>query len=209
MTPEEFRAATGVSRETVDRLGAYLALIGKWQRAINLVAAASLKDAWRRHLLDSAQLYPLIPPTAATLVDLGSGAGLPGLVLSILAQGEGRVVAVNLVESDGRKAAFLATAARELGLTGVTVHASRAEDLAATGRLHAEIVTARALAPLERLLALARPFLVPGGRCLFLKGERVDDELTAVQQSWRIRVDRIPSRSDPAGVVLAVAIEEP
>jgi 16S rRNA (guanine527-N7)-methyltransferase len=209
VTPEEFRAATGVSRETVDRLGAYLALIGKWQRAINLVAAASLKDAWRRHLLDSAQLYPLIPPTAATLVDLGSGAGLPGLVLAILAQGEGRVLAVNLVESDGRKAAFLATAARELGLVGVTVHASRAEDLAATGRLHAEIVTARALAPLERLLALARPFLVPGGRCLFLKGERVDDELTAAQQSWRIRVDRIPSRSDPAGVVLAVAIEEP
>lgn len=209
MTPEGFQAATGVSRETIERLEAYLALLRKWQRAINLVAAASLDNAWQRHLLDSAQLYPLLPAAATRLVDLGSGAGLPGLVLAILAMGEGRKRATHLVEADGRKAAFLTTAVVELGLAEVTVHPVRAEDLAAAGGPQAEAVTARALAPLPRLLALARPFLAPGGRCLFLKGARVEDELTAARQSWRIRVERIPSRSDPAGVVLAVAIEDP
>jgi 16S rRNA (guanine527-N7)-methyltransferase len=140
MTPAEFAAETGVSRETLARLEAYAALLLAWNRRVNLVGRGTEEDLWRRHMLDSAQLHPLIPAGARTLVDLGSGAGFPGLVLAILGGPH-----VHLVESDQRKAVFLREAARVTGAAAM-VHAIRIE---AAPPLAADIVTARALAPLD------------------------------------------------------------
>lgn len=215
MKPDRFAAQAlagwpaDVSRETLDRLRRYEAALRKWQAKINLVGPATLPDLWRRHFLDSAQLYPLLPADAATVVDLGSGAGFPGLVLAVLADCAGRALAVNLVESDARKAAFLVEAAREAGVAGrVRVHAARAEALA--GRLPpADAVTARALAPLDELLGLAAPLLKPDGLCLFLKGARVEPEIAAAEQRWSFDLQRQPSWTDPEATVLLVRAIRP
>jgi 16S rRNA (guanine527-N7)-methyltransferase len=193
-----FQAETGVEDATLAGLTRYADLLVKWQRAINLVSAKSLTDLWRRHMLDSAQLYPMIPPGARTLVDLGSGAGFPGLVLAILARGESRDLAVHLIESDHRKAAFLREVSRETDARAV-IHAGRIETVAPFA---ADVVTARALAPLDRLLVLARPFIGPQTICLFPKGQDVVSELTEATKGRSIRVERSPSRSDPAATIL-------
>jgi len=195
--PEGFASAMGaagvdVSRETLQRLGLYLDLLRRWQRAINLVGASTLADPWRRHILDCAQIVPHVPGTAATVLDLGSGAGLPGLVLALLG-----VPGVQLVESDLRKAHFLREAARATGAQ-VLIHPVRIEQV----ELRADVVTARALAPLPRLLELASPVLAPHGVCLFLKGESVLDELTRARQSWHMHSEIVPSRSGSRGVLL-------
>ena len=182
---------TGVSRETTDRLARHLDLLGRWRTRINLVGPATLADPWRRHVLDSAQLAPLVP-AGARLADIGSGAGFPGLVLAIVRGGP-----VDLIESDARKAAFLIEAARATGAEAA-VHNARAESLA----LKADVVTARACAPLDRLLGLALPLLAPGGVCLFLKGARAGEEVEAARARWRMTVRRHPSLSAPDGAVL-------
>ncbi len=182
---------TGVSRETLARLARHLKLLARWQKRINLVGAATLADPWRRHVLDSAQLAPLVP-AGARLADLGSGAGFPGLVLAIMRGGP-----VDLIESDARKAAFLTEAVRATGAPAA-VHNARAEALA----FKADVVAARACAPLDRLLGLALPLLAPGGVCLFLKGARAEEEIEAARARWRITVRRRPSLSAPEGVVL-------
>jgi len=198
-----------VSRETGARLRCYLKLLEKWQQAINLVGAATLADPWRRHVLDSAQLYPLLPERAAaatTLVDLGSGAGFPGMVLAILAAGE-RQLAVHLIEAHGRKCAFLREVARATGVP-VAVHNARIERLdpaALLGPGKASVVTARGLAPLDDLLELAAPFVGPGGIALFLKGSGAKEELTRATNHWHMSCDMIPSLSDRAGVVLKLS----
>ncbi|MEE9139433.1 MAG: 16S rRNA (guanine(527)-N(7))-methyltransferase RsmG [Alphaproteobacteria bacterium] len=197
LTPEEFAERTGVSRETLARLAVYGELLRKWRRAVNLVARDSLEDLWRRHMLDSAQLMPLLPPAPVSgprvVVDLGSGAGFPGMVLAILGAGT-----VHLIESNGRKCAFLSEVARATGAS-VTIHAARIEELEPWP---AHAVTSRAVAPLARLLGYAKPFLGPGGVCLFLKGGRLDEELTAARKDWKMRVERLPSVSDPRGTIL-------
>lgn len=199
MPPEAPLGASGfaecfpVSRETAARLAAYLALLAQWSERINLVGRDTLADPWRRHILDSAQLLPLVPRTAQSLVDLGSGAGFPGLVLAILG-----VSGIELVEADSRKSAFLREAARVTG-TNVTIRAARIEALA---RRPFDVVTARGLAPLDRLLPLACRFLGPDSLCLFLKGARAAEELTRARQAWTMRSASIASRSDPRGVVL-------
>lgn len=195
MTPEQFQAETGVSRETLDRLRLYADLLEKWQQRINLVGPATLPDLWRRHMLDSAQLWPLLPPEVPRLIDIGSGAGFPGLVLAILGVPE-----VHLIESDQRKGAFLREVARQTGAT-VTVHSARIE---AIRDLTAPVVTARALAALPKLLDLAVPLLAPGGVCLFLKGQNIVEELTSARKTWIFDEDRTPSRSDSTGLVLRV-----
>ena len=163
--PADFARDFHVSRETLAALEAYAALLEKWNRKINLVGRETLADLWRRHFLDSAQLLPLLPerPPGRDLViaDIGSGAGFPGLVLAILGAGE-----VHLIESDQKKCAFLLEAARAAG-ADVAIHAQRIEEIAG---LEADVITARALAPLEKLLAYARPLLRPGGCALFLRG---------------------------------------
>lgn len=197
LTPEAFQVATDVSRETLDRLRLYAARLATWNRAINLVARTTLDDVWRRHFLDSAQLLPLLPPPPAdrplVLLDLGSGAGFPGLVLAILGAGE-----VHLAEADARKAAFLREVARETA-TEITLHPGRIEALVP---FPVDVVTARALAPLPRLLPLAAPFLAPGGAGLFLKGRTVDAELTDAAKSWMMATDLIMSRTDADGRIL-------
>lgn len=193
MGPKEFQAKSGVSRETLDRLVVYADLLVKWQARINLVGPETLPDLWSRHMLDSAQLFGLIPPQAKRLVDLGSGAGFPGLVLAVMGAPD-----VHLIESDSRKCAFLREAARLTGAS-VTVINKRIEQVAP---LAADVVTARALAPLVKLLDWAAPHLAEGGQCLFLKGRGADDELTATAKEWNIVLDRISSLTDPASFVL-------
>jgi 16S rRNA (guanine527-N7)-methyltransferase len=193
LTPGGFAAQTGVSRETVARLEAYAGLLKRWSGRINLVSRNTLGDPWRRHFLDSAQLLPLIPENTRNLVDLGSGAGFPGLVLAILG-----VPGVELIESDQRKGVFLREAARIAGAP-VKIIDSRIE----TVKPHpADVVTARACAPLDKLLPLAQRFIGPKTVCLFLKGENVEEELTTAYRSWKMNAARLPSRADPRGVVL-------
>lgn len=198
--PEAFRAQTGVSRETLGLLVAYVDLLRRWQEKINLVGAATLDHLWHRHMLDSAQLLALLPAKAQTLVDLGSGGGFPGMVLSIMGVPE-----VHLVESNQRKATFLREAARVSG-GKVIVHATRIEALRP---FPADVVTARALAPLPRLVAYAAPFVATGGICVFPRGRGVEKELTKVDEIWKMRLVRIPSRTDPYATILRIGAPHP
>ena len=195
LTPSEFAETLGVSRETVARLQAYVDLLSSWNRRINLVSAASLEDVWRRHILDCGQIIRHIGAEARLLVDLGSGAGLPGLVLGILGVPE-----VHLIDVDQRKAAFLREAARVTG-TRATVHAARIE---AVRRFPADVVTARALAPSPQLLEQAVRFVGDRTVCLFLKGRDLHDELTAAQEKWIMRTQILASLADPTGHILRV-----
>ena len=192
MTPEEFAAATNVSRETLDRLRLYASLLAKWQRALNLIGKSTAADVWQRHFLDSAQLYPLLSEKPG-LIDFGSGAGFPGAVLAAMGAQD-----VHLVESDSRKCAFLREIDRQLAL-GMTIHESRIDHLAPW---KASSVTARALAPLPKLLDMAEDFLDPETVILFPKGESVDQELTEALKGWNMTVERLASRTSPTSVIL-------
>lgn len=193
MTPEEFADSCNVSRETLERLERYAALLRKWTRRINLVSRNSMEDLWRRHMLDSAQLLPLLPSGARNLVDLGSGAGFPGLVLAICG-----VENVHLIEADRKKIAFLREVARQTGAR-VTLHPNRIDEIES---FQADIITSRALAPLPRLLDMAAPLMIKHSILLFLKGKGVDQELTEAAKEWNMRVDRIRSQADPEGTIL-------
>ena len=190
-----FAALAGVSRETLARLEPYAELLRRWSGTINLVGRDTLDDLWRRHFLDSAQLREFVPPGAASLVDLGSGAGFPGLMLAILG-----VHGVELIEADSRKAAFLREAAR-VTETRIAIHPRRIEAVPAHP---VDVVTARACAPLDRLLPLAERFITPTTRCLLLKGERVAQELTAARGAWTMDASCHRSCTDPRGVVLVL-----
>jgi 16S rRNA (guanine527-N7)-methyltransferase len=202
LSAQGFAEIFAVSRETLTRLEAYAALLVQWSARINLVGRDTLPDLWRRHLLDSAQLRPLVPDHARSLIDLGSGAGFPGLVLAILG-----VPGVELVEADSRKCAFLREAARIVGAE-VAIRPCR---IAAVPTHPVDIVTARALAPLDKLLDLARPFLGCDAQCLFLKGERAEQELTVARKRWTMTPSFYQSISDPRGVVLRLqqVVREP
>lgn len=190
-----FATVTAATPAQVERLAAYLDLLNRWQHRINLVGPATLADPWRRHVLDSAQLVPLIPAAAESLVDLGSGAGFPGLVVAILAD-----VRVTLVESDARKAAFLAEAAR-ITATRAAIRVGRIESLSPEP---ADVVTARALAPLPKLLEYAVKWLAPNGVCLFPKGRAVAGELTAAERTWKMRRALLPSQTDREAAILRI-----
>ncbi len=208
MTPEKFGKFAGVSRETLEKFVAYHAVLLKWQQKINLVSAATLESIWDRHFADSAQYFGLLRDDDAVLVDLGSGAGFPAIPLALMAQAKDRTTQFHLVESDGRKAAFLVEAARVVELLNVNIriHAQRAEKFAAGAMAGtANVVTARAMAGLSDLLAYAQPLLAPAGRCLFLKGERAQEEIDAAQSAgWRFDLLRHPSRLAPDSVALEI-----
>jgi len=195
LTPQAFQAAAHVSRETLERLERYAALLKHWQRAVNLVAASTLPDLWRRHMLDSAQLLDLVPQRPCRLADLASGAGFPGLVLAIMGVGE-----VELIESDARKCAFLREAIRATGAPA-RVHHGRIEQVR-DGSF--DVVTARALAPLSELLGYAQALLAPGGVALFLKGRRLEEELTEARKAWKMILERFASASAPGGSILRI-----
>ena len=205
MTPAEISRKFNVSRETCERLEAYVALLTRWNARINLVAPTTIETAWTRHIADSTQLFDLAPASASSWIDLGSGAGLPGLPIAALAAEKSPGLHVTLVESDTRKAAFLTTAAREMSLD-VTIEARRIGALAARPY---DVVSARALAPLDRLCALAHRFSGRSTIFLFPKGARLDSELTATTASWHIRAERIASRTDPEATVLRILELEP
>jgi 16S rRNA (guanine527-N7)-methyltransferase len=192
-----------VSRETIDRLGTYVDLLTAWQGRFNLVGRSTLGDVWGRHIADSLQLAELAPQDARVWVDLGTGAGLPGLVLAIaLADRDG--FCLHLVEANARKCAFLRTAAARVGAP-VTVHEMRIEALAGDpNRPRADVVTARALAPLGRLMRLACPFMWKRTVLLLPKGQDVESELTQASISSTLKVDRRPSVVDPAATILLI-----
>ena len=199
-TRETFRADFDVSRETTDRLETFSDLLAQWTARINLVARGTLPDVWGRHFADSAQLWPLRPAGARRWLDLGSGAGFPGLVIAVIAAEQEPELRVTLVESDQRKAAFLRRAAATAGVS-VDVHAVRAEALAPAG---ADVVSARALAPLATLLRLAEKHRRRGGICLFPKGATVHKELEATERTWRFDHRLHPSRTDPEAAILEI-----
>jgi 16S rRNA (guanine527-N7)-methyltransferase len=188
LSKETFAEITDVSRETLEQLSLYVDLLIKWQRRINLVGAATLKDVWRRHMLDSAQLYPHVLNQSGSLLDVGSGAGFPGLALSIMG-----IPNVTLVESNQKKCSFLGEVIRQTSCTAQVFH-GRVEDYPDKNR--AETITARALAPLEELLGLSFPLLAMGGKCLFLKGQTFDQELTQSEKKWIMEVQIHPSIVD-------------
>jgi 16S rRNA (guanine527-N7)-methyltransferase len=198
--PVGFARIAHVSRETLERLEAYVALLSAWNARINLVGRNTMGDVWRRHILDSAQLFALLPRRTRVLVDLGSGAGLPGLILAAMGVPE-----VHLIESDQRKAAFLREAVRVTGVAA-TVHAARIEDVPAFA---ADAITARALADLTQLIEISEKFRVARTLSLFLKGASVEAELLAAQARWRMQASMLPSCSDPGGIVLRLEAIEP
>ncbi|MGQ4274306.1 16S rRNA (guanine(527)-N(7))-methyltransferase RsmG [Terrihabitans sp. B22-R8] len=196
-----------VSRETWDRLAILIELLGRWQQTINLIAASTLPEVWTRHIADSLQMVSLAPDAAKVWVDLGSGAGFPGLVIAAaLADRPG--VESHLVESDSRKCAFLREGARAMGLR-VSIHNQRAAPLLEKWAGNVDVVTARALAPVSDLLALAYPLLDKGAVGLFPKGRDVETELTAAAKSWKLIYEVMPSIVDPRSCVLAISRAEP
>jgi 16S rRNA (guanine527-N7)-methyltransferase len=222
LTPHDFtaelkRLGVAVNDAAIADLKRYAELLSQWQARINLVGNSTLPDIWRRHFLDSAQLYPLLPdndahsPRKLKVFDLGSGAGFPGLVLALLAKHDpafdgGRPLRLQLIESDRRKAAFLAEAVRvlELGADNaskaeVRVRAQRAEGVEPQ---IVDAVTARALAPLEKLLETAARFADPKTVFIFPKGQSVEAELRDAGKAWKMAPELIPSRSDERGTIV-------
>lgn len=233
--PEDFAVAFPVSRETMKRLEIYAELLAKWQKTINLVAPSTLDQIWHRHFADSAQLLERAPMAARVWVDLGSGAGFPGLVVAILAAGiaeaAGQAAAADqgeptpelraaqseprlgperviLVESDSRKCAFLAEVIRKTGISGwITVEIvnrriESAQTQASVGIV--DVVSARALAPLGRLLAWSAPLFSSHTVALFLKGRDAEAEIEVARKDWRFDCRMWPSRTDPLGKLLEV-----
>lgn len=193
-------AGRDVSRETWHRLTVFEMLIRRWNRTINLVSRASLEDLWVRHIEDSAQAFDHCPPHARTWVDLGSGSGLPGIVVAILALERKPDLRVTLVESDLRKATFLRQTVRELSLP-TDVLSQRIESLPAR---RADVVSARALAPLRALLGMADTHLDAGGTAIFLKGERFAEEIADARKDWTFDLEVHPSRLQPHAAILIV-----
>ena len=190
-----------VSRETIQLLRIYSEELAKWNAKINLVSNSTIDDIWSRHILDSAQLYQNVVQEAKSWVDLGSGAGFPGMVVAILAQAKNQHLKFNLVESDSRKCEFLRHIARKTG-TLVIIHNTRVEKVVLSG---SEIVSARALSHLSKLLEYAKPLLAESGYCLFLKGSNIDIELEEAAKLWHFNYEKIPSITEPNGVVLQVS----
>ncbi len=202
-TPEAFAAAFSVSRETIDRLATYEDLLRRWQRAVNLVAPSTLDSIWQRHFADSAQLLALAPETAERWVDLGSGGGFPGLVLAILLKERGHGH-VTLIESDKRKAAFLAEVARKTGVA-VEIVAERIEKSATRVKLGTvDVITARALAPLPRLLGLAAHLSSPTTTGLFLKGKDAEAEVLEARKEWAFEATLKPSMTEPEARIVVI-----
>ncbi|MFL2844807.1 MAG: 16S rRNA (guanine(527)-N(7))-methyltransferase RsmG [Candidatus Puniceispirillaceae bacterium] len=193
MTADEVGKLLNVSRETLRQFEAYLTLLEKWQRRVNLVANSTMADVWQRHILDSAQLFRFFPSNTKKILDVGSGAGFPGLVLAIMGD-----VQVDLVESDQRKAIFLSTVIRSLGLSS-KVYNQRIESLP---NLYPDVVTARAVAPVSKLMKLIENQISPDTVCLLLKGASVEDELTDLQSYSTMVPSYHPSLSGSNGVVL-------
>jgi 16S rRNA (guanine527-N7)-methyltransferase len=190
-----------VSRETQDRLDRFVETLLRWQDKLNLIGNSTIGEIWTRHVADSLQLLPLAPQ-ARTWVDLGSGGGFPGMVIAC-ALAEEAEARVHLVESNGKKAAFLREAASVTGAPAV-VHAMRAEKFGESCAEPVDAITARALAPLKTLCDQAFPFISRGAIGLFPKGQDVDAELTEAAKCWRLKASKVPSKTSPEGSIVLI-----
>jgi 16S rRNA (guanine527-N7)-methyltransferase len=204
LTPEKFEEITNVSRETMDRLRIYAAHLEDWQQTLNLVSRNSIPDLWDRHMRDSIQLVEHFPAGTRSITDIGSGAGFPGMVLAIVTG-----LPTELIESHARKGAFLREVAAATDAP-VTVTTARIEDIARerwSQRRESvdnpvNILTARALAPLEKLCEMAD--LLGAQRCLFMKGGRWHEELTAAEKRWRIKHQTFESVTSPESRIIRI-----
>ncbi len=196
---EEFQARTNVSRETLEKYKAWHLLLIKWNAKINLVAKSTLPEFWTRHALDSWQITPLLRKTDNKCLDFGSGGGFPGLAMAI-ALAEKSKSEVTLTESAGKKASFLKAVCRDLALPA-KIHSGRIEDLKI---FSADVITARAFAPLDRLLSYSEPFLTPQTQLLLLKGAAVDEELETARAQWTFDFETVKSLTDEDGCILKV-----
>ena len=199
-TAQDFVDATHVPHGTLSDFTKWYGLLRKWNARINLVAPKEIDHFWHRHAYDSWQLTAHLPEKWDRLVDLGSGGGFPGLAFGIFAKAHSGAKEVHLVESVGKKTSFLKTVTRELGLP-VTVHTARVEDLRP---LKADILTARAFAPLPRLFAYAQPHLSNSAILLLPKGESADKEIESARMDWHFDVESFKSLTDEAAAILKI-----
>lgn len=200
---DEFLSKTAVSRETLDKYEQWHALLLRWNSRINLVARSTLPEFWTRHALDSWQITPFFKSTDQQFLDFGSGAGFPGIASAIalkarVGENQESCASVTLTESAGKKASFLRTTIRELELPA-RVHGGRIEELTP---FEADVITARAFAPLDRLLSYASPFLKASTRLILSKGVSVEEELEYVQDGWTFDRRIVNSVSDETGCIL-------
>lgn len=189
-----------VSRETVERLQAYWALLQRWNARINLVGGGTIREGWQRHIVDSVQLAELFPARPLRHLDLGSGGGLPAIPVHLARRSAGFVDRLIMIEADGRKAAFLRSACRTLGLSAAVL-ADRIEGVAP---VEADVVTARALAPLGQLLPMVERHLCRCGIAILPKGRQAHLELASAREAWSFGVETWPSRTDPQALILRV-----
>lgn len=199
-TREMLLPGLDVSRETMDRLREFEEHLGKWTTAINLVAASTADNTWQRHIIDSAQIIPYAPPEPHSWVDLGAGGGLPGIVVAVILAERSPSTSVTLIESHMRKATFLRSTLRKLGLSG-TVLTDRIE---VAGPLFASVVSARAVAPLPKLLGFVHRHMAPTGEALLLKGQKADQEIAMARKSWAFEEISHASITDPDASVLQI-----
>lgn len=200
MSGPDLLAGRAVSRETMERLEIYETLLRKWNPAINLVSRSTLDRLWDRHFIDSAQIFDLHTAESGHWADLGAGGGFPGLVVAILAAERKPDLSVTLIESDQRKAAFLSTVARAVGVVARVLP----QRIEATPGLGADILSARALAPLVKLLEYAALHLRPGGQALFPKGATHAGEVSQALERWRFSYEITKSMTDESGVILSI-----
>lgn len=189
-----------VSRETFERLKLCQQALNEWQSKFNLVSANSLQDAWMRHFVDSAQLYPLLPQKAKTLADLGSGAGFPGMILAVMAMEKTPYLKVTLIESIKKKTLYLKYLS-EISGCNVEIMNQRIEEIKDR---RFDVITARAVTALTDLLAYACPLLTKDGVCLFPKGKSFAEEIKIAQAKWQFDYTTIPSVTSPESVVLVI-----
>lgn len=199
VAPPDFQESSNVSHETIIALEAYVSLLDKWNRRINLTGPGELEHVWTRHIADSLQIAGLLPDESKRLVDLGSGAGFPGLIVAAAKTKFSGFEAV-LIENNHKKCAFLREAARIMKVPARII-CRRIEDFS-PGELRGDVVSARALAPLDKLLGFASAFLGPESICFFHKGQYVDDELTGAAKYWNMSSEKIPSKTDSQGCIL-------
>ena len=195
VTEEIFTSQLNVSRETLDIFSVYGETLAKWQSKINLISGKTIDDVWKRHFLDCAQLHSLLPSGTKSILDIGSGAGFPGLVLAVMG-----VKNVTLVEADSKKCLFLSEVVRRTG-RHANIFNCRIEEF--NGGYY-DIITARALAPMDKLLSYINPHFGPRTKGIFLKGEQVNRELTKVKKQWKLKYKTIPSITSEGGSIIIV-----
>lgn len=196
---ENFCKTYNVSRETYSKLELYRQSLLEWQQKFNLVSSASLSDAWNRHFADSAQLFDLIPANAKTLLDMGSGAGFPGMVLAIMAEEKTPYLKVTLAESIAKKTLYL-NHVKEVTAANVKILNTRVENI--KGRF--DVITARAVTGLSDLLKYAFPLLSRGGICIFPKGKTAEEEISSAKTKWSFDFESVPSKTSDEGQILII-----